>query len=351
MKTRLLNLVICLALLSLHVGIASAALPPHQKLMAKRAAELDAYRNMTERIMGLRIDSDSTVVNFVGESDRIATSMDHFIKGLRIDDDQTSWYDDGTCEVVVEVSLSKVIKELKTSYDKYYKGRGKWKTKSFEKIKTYTEKRVLTEIGVGAVRRTSLIPEPETVPVVLDFMNPRDKHISLPAIYSRYPPKNRLMAKRIATVDAYRKLAERIYGLRIRAQTTVRDFDVNMSSDIIRGRLNHHLKGMRIDEVRYQEDGIVEVQVSLTLKQIVTVLKLVCDEYYNETGKRIKSKLLKEITKHADRKTITVLGMGAITGKSNETQSTSGMQGQPTGRGTRTTTTIIIEEPEVIEIK
>ena len=351
MKKRLLNLLICLALVAFHAGVVSATLPPHQKLMAKRAAELDAYRNMTERIMGLRITSESTVLNFVGESDRIATSMDHFIKGLRIDDDQTSWYDDGTCEVVVEVSLSKVIKELKTSFEKHYKGRGKWDTKSFERIKIYTEQRVLTEIGVGAVRPTSIVPEPETVPVVLDFVNPRDRHIELPPIYSKYPAKNRLMAKRIATVDAYRKLAERIYGQRISARTTVADFDVNMSSDLIRSRLSHHLKGMRVDEVRYQPDGMVEVQVSLTLKQVVTVLKRVCDEYYNETGKRIKKKFLEDITKHANRRTITVLGMGAITGDSSETESTSGMQSQPTGRREKTTTTIIIEEPEVIEIK
>ena len=53
----------------------------------------------------------------------------------------------------------------------------------------------------------SNIAEPATVQVVLDFLNPRDKHIELPAIYIKYPAKNRLMAKRIATVDAYRKMA------------------------------------------------------------------------------------------------------------------------------------------------
>ena len=346
-KIEILAMVMVIALGSVP---ALAALPPHQKLMAKRAAEIDGYRNMTERIMGLEIRSDSKVVDFMGESDNIATSMQHFIRGLRIVEDKTCWYDDGTCEVVVEVTLSKVIKELQTSCDKYYKG-DKWDTKSFVQIETRTEKRVLSEIGSGAVRQQSTIAEPETVPVVLDFLNTRDRHIELPAIYKKYPAKNRLMAKRIATVDAYRKLAERIYGLKISAKTTVADFDVNMSSDVIKGKLNHYLKGMKIDEIRYQEDGIVEVQVSLTLKQVVSTLKRVCDEYYNETGKKIKTETFEEISKQTNRKTVTVLGMGAVTGSSNETQSTSGMQGQSTGRVERTTTTIIVAEPEVIEVK
>ncbi len=38
MKKKLLNLVICLALVSLHTGLSSAAQPPHQEPMVKRAA-------------------------------------------------------------------------------------------------------------------------------------------------------------------------------------------------------------------------------------------------------------------------------------------------------------------------
>ena len=344
MKKTVVLLVLVVACTTVMAGVSPAA-----KLNARRAAEIDGYRKMTERIMGLKLSSNTCVRDFVAESDQIITHMDHFIKGIRIDEDQTTFYSDGTCEVVVEVTLSKVITELKTSCDKYCKG-GKWRSTSFESIKTYTKDSVLEEIGSGAVRENSVIAEPASVPIVMEVVNPRDKQIDLPAIYSKYPAKNRLMAKRIATVDAYRKLAERIYGLRITADTTVRDFDVNMSSDVVRGLLEHELRGMRVDEVRYQPDGIVEVQVSLTLEQVITTLKTVSDKYYSKTGRLIKSEKFEDIKKETKHKTITALGMGAVSGTSQDRVSTSGMQGSPIeGTETTTTTTIKKEGPEVIK--
>ena len=328
-----------------------AAVSPDQKLMAKRAAELDAYRNMAERIMGLKITSETLVLDYVSESDRIATHMDHFIKGLQIKDGQTLWFDDGTCEVVVEATLSQVINELKTTVDKYYDG-SRWSRQQFDEIEKNTNATVLTEIGAGAVRGNSVISAVKYVPVVMDMVNPRSRLIDLPAIYKRYPAKNRLMAKRIAALDAYRKLVERIYGLHITADTTVRDFDVNMTSDLSKARLVHELKGMRVEEVRYQPDGIIEMQVSVTLKQLVKTLKRVSDQYYSETGKRIKSDTFDEILTRTNRRTVTVLGMGAISGKMVSPGGSQPSAKAPASRVERTETTErIIKESEVIEIR
>jgi len=343
--------ILVITLILMASGLVSAAVSPDQKLMAKRAAEIDAYRNMAERIMGLKISSDSLVLDYVSQSDKIATHMDHFIKGLQIKENETIWFDDGTCEVVVEASLSQVINELKTTVDKYYDG-NKFDRQQFDEIKTNTKAGTLTEIGAGAVRQNSVIRQSKSAPIVMDMVNPRSRLIDLPEIYKKYPARNRLMAKRIAALDAYRKLIERIYGLKIDAKTTVRDFNVNLSSDVITGRLMSELKGMRIEEVRYQPDGIIEMQVSVTLKQLVKTLKRVSDQYYTETGKRIKSDTFDEINTQTNRRTVTVLGMGAISGKtpSDELYAPAAAN-QNTLKQRTTTTTRIVKEPEVIEIK
>lgn len=342
---------VCLAVLMILASSTQAAITPHQKIMARRAAELDAYRNLTERILGLQVSAETRVLDFVGESDRISTSMDHFVKGLDIQEDMTRWYDDGSCEVVVEVTLEKVIKELQSNCEKHYNGE-KWTEKKFEKIKTYTEERVLSEIGAAAVRPDSVIAEPDTVPIVMPLVNPRDRSIDLPPVYRKYPARNRLMAKRIATADAYRKLIERIFGLHISADTRVIDYDNNLSTDAIRARLENELKGVRTDDIRYQPDGIVEVQMSLTLEKVVTALKKTCDNYYTETGKRIKSEKFEEIEKNTERRTVTVLGMGSITGEGVATETTSGSGNRRLRNGwyKKTTTEIIEEGPEVIKV-
>lgn len=333
------NIVAVMAIVIAFVSVTNGAmLPPRQKLMAKRAAELDAYRQMAERILGLKISSDSSVRDFCLTSDRIKTSLDHFIKGMRIDDDKTVWYEDGSCEVTAEVTLAQTITELKKICDEHYTG-NKFTKETFEHIKKYTQRNVISVVGSGAVRDTSLIPEPETIPVVIPLVNPRDRQRSdLPPIYSKFPARNRLMARRVAQVDAYRKLAERIYGLRVSETTLVGNY---FASDRIRTAMDHELKGMKINSVRYQPDGIVEMQVSITLKQVVKTLTKVYEEH--REGRKVTKETFENIEKQENRKIVTVIGMGALT-----MQGESGIR--PTETHIRTETTQVIEGPVVIEI-
>lgn len=335
------NIVVGVAMVVAFVSVTSwAILPPHQKLMAKRAAELDAYRQMAERILGLKISGDSSVRDFALESDNIKTSLDHFIKGMRIDDDQTVWFDDGTCEVTAEVTLAKTITELKKICDEHYKG-NKYTKETFNHIKKYTQRNVISVVGSAAVREMSQIPEPETIPVVIPLTdgNPRNRQrTDLPPIYSKYTARNRLMARRVAQVDAYRKLAERIYGLRVTGTTYVRDY---IGDDRIRTAMDNELKGVKVNSVRYQPDGIIEMQVSVTMKQVVTTVKKVYEEH--REGNKVTKETFENIQKEEKRKTITVIGMGALA-----IQAGSGTRPGETHIHTETTT--IIEGPVVIEI-
>ncbi|MDD5728151.1 MAG: hypothetical protein PHV59_06280, partial [Victivallales bacterium] len=52
-------------------------------LLAKRAAELDAYRLMAERLVGIKVNSDTTVADMCLKSDRVQSSAAAFLKGLK----------------------------------------------------------------------------------------------------------------------------------------------------------------------------------------------------------------------------------------------------------------------------
>jgi len=90
------------------------------KLLAQRAARADAIRKLAERIRGLMITSETTVRDFVTESDVIETSMIAFLSGMR--EKKVRHMEDGTCEVTMEVTLQDVIVNLKHIHQRHYKG-------------------------------------------------------------------------------------------------------------------------------------------------------------------------------------------------------------------------------------
>jgi hypothetical protein len=326
----------------------------HQLNMANRMAELDGYRRMAGRTMGLQIAAESgltTVDGFVKQSDEIATHLDHFIKEIKITDKRE--LDIGICEVTVQVTLQAVVTELQSECSQYYKG-GKWTTKSFESIKTYTQDTVLTEIGRGAVSGDSVVPELKAIRIV----NPKGEKTRLPDIFYKYKPQRLVDAIDTAEMDAHRKLVEQIYGLRITANMSVKDLDSGLLERDVKESIRSSLKGMRTDDIRYLEDGRVEVQVSVTLKQVVSIFKKACDEYRSKTGKLIKLDKFEEYEKQTKRRTVTVLGYGSVTSSVDTVRSggTNDSASPAVGSGDSSNTThtekvIIKQETEVIDVE
>lgn len=84
-----------------------------KRLMARRAAVADGYRQMAELINGVRVDSETIVKDFVTESDTIKVKVSALIKGAQIGD--TRYLSDGSVEVDMRLgmyganSLSSVI--------------------------------------------------------------------------------------------------------------------------------------------------------------------------------------------------------------------------------------------------
>jgi len=58
----------------------------YKRQMAKRAATLDAYRNLAVIIKGVRVDSETIVENYTTKSDKIKTAVSAFIRDARVID-------------------------------------------------------------------------------------------------------------------------------------------------------------------------------------------------------------------------------------------------------------------------
>ena len=77
--------------------------PGVYRAQAKRAAIMDAQRNLAETVKGVRVTSDSTMEDMILQSDVVRTRVDAIIKGMS--EVSSQFYEDGTYEVVLEMPL------------------------------------------------------------------------------------------------------------------------------------------------------------------------------------------------------------------------------------------------------
>jgi len=77
---------------------------PQARPMALRAAQVDAYRNLLEVVSGVRVDSTTTIRDFVVESDIINTQVQGMVKDAKTM--KQEYLSDGTVEVTVRMPLS-----------------------------------------------------------------------------------------------------------------------------------------------------------------------------------------------------------------------------------------------------
>jgi len=254
-----------------------AQLTGQQKLLAKRAAQVDAYRNLAERVYGLQIDSQTYVRDFVAESDQIRTDLEQFLKGAKIT--RVNYLPDGTCEVEVEMTLQDIVTELE-SVKKQYQHLGHWKTIKFDKIYQYVDIKTISATGSGVPRGAEDVPSYITE--------------NIPG-WEGVTTQGRLMAERAALVDGYRNLAEIIKGLKIDSQTYVRDFVAE--SDQINTDLDTFIKGIKpAGPYKYLPDGTCEVDVEVTVQMVVTQLNAIREKIHYWQNVRWKSVEFEKIT-------------------------------------------------------
>lgn len=74
-----------------------------KRLLARRASQLDAYRNLAERVYGTVIYGSSTVNDFVLRNDMFRTYVDSYIRGAKLV--AVNEHSDGVVESVMELKL------------------------------------------------------------------------------------------------------------------------------------------------------------------------------------------------------------------------------------------------------
>ncbi|HDR14336.1 MAG TPA: hypothetical protein ENN79_02385 [Desulfobacteraceae bacterium] len=84
-----------------------------RKILAKRAAKLDAYRNLIEAIRGVQVTSTTSVADMMLESDSIRSRTEGVLKGMRVV--AVDYSNDGGCEITVEVNIDQAGEFLLTA--------------------------------------------------------------------------------------------------------------------------------------------------------------------------------------------------------------------------------------------
>ena len=73
------------------------------RAQSKRAATMDAQRNLAEIVQGVQVTSESSIKDLELQYDNVRTRVDTIIRGMREVD--VEYFDDGTCQVTLEMPL------------------------------------------------------------------------------------------------------------------------------------------------------------------------------------------------------------------------------------------------------
>ncbi|MCK9554594.1 hypothetical protein M0R36_02080 [bacterium] len=298
-----------------------------EKLMARRAAIVDGYRNLAERVKGLRITSNTYVRDFVAESDQIQTQFDHFLKGAKIDSGSERW-DGEVYTLRMSLTIEQIVKFIETHYKKtrfLF-----WTNTTIQQIVTYNKDIKVIEVeGSGTIKGSA-----ETADYSSNIKPGRITD-GIPG-WEGVTARGRLMAERAAKLDAYRNLAEEVKGLRITSNTYVRDFVAE--NDMINTDLDTYIKGIRLaGPYRYKPDGIVECDVEVTIVDIIKEVHEIWNKYVRRgyKFKRVRWEKVRweEVITQQNVRVIKATGFGVpperYTEKEPVSQLPSGSQSRP----------------------
>lgn len=235
--------------------------PASQRLQYVRAAEVDATRILAERIMGLSLVGETEIRDLAAADDSIKGQLKATLKGVKTEGTPT-YHEDGRIEVVRSVKISNLIKCITSSTNPKNNGTS---------YKTVAEE--ISALGNAAI--------PDSV------------------------GSKRVRAKRAAEMDVYRRLAERIAGISLTSDTTVKDFAVE--SDAVKSSFSHVLKSAEITAITYEAD-VARVTANVKIEPLVrTIVR----------EKAANGKVL-NVTESTSQRTVEETGVGAVESAAEE---------------------------------
>ncbi len=202
------------------------SVPAAKRLQYVRAAEMDASRILAERIMGIAISGDTTVKDLAAADDTVKGALSATLKGVKTVGKPT-YHDDGRVEVVRAVKI-----------------------------------RTLMESITSQLNGRKLSVSQEIVTAEIDALG----NAAIPGSDGHA----RVMAKRAAELDVYRRLVERVAGVEITSGSTVRDFAVK--NDDIKAAFGNTVKSAEITGITYLDDNSAEVTATLKIGPLVRVI-------------------------------------------------------------------------------
>ena len=86
-----------------NMGAFDGYTPGQRRLMAMRAAKLDAYRALAEQVHGVRVTGNSTVAAMVSQNDSFRVYVDAYVRGAKVA--SVTPMAEGNYETVLELEL------------------------------------------------------------------------------------------------------------------------------------------------------------------------------------------------------------------------------------------------------
>lgn len=221
-------------------------------LMTKRAAKVDALRNLAEKVYGLRIDSQTYVSNFILHSDVTKSRLSVAIQGAEEVD--VRYHDDGSVEVTVEIKLG-TVESILGQLIQY-------------------DQEVVEAVGYGVVGGNRH-PPPEPSSQV--YTNPTNMMSATgyglaPTTPNLSQVERDLFGFRAAKNDALRNLAEKISGIRVQSETTVKDFVTQR--DDVKIAVSTVLRGAIVVSEKRLADSRYEVTLKTNVEPLQALLNL-----------------------------------------------------------------------------